>query len=83
LVSAANGSARFAGALFGLLSQPKPLLSVTTEEEAKTFVTDLSGEAAETVLSRSAESIEVATTLQATGGTYFRRSGYGQKVTVS
>ena len=56
---------------------------MTTEEEAKTFVTDLSGEAAETVLSRSAESIEVATTLQATGGTYFRRSGYGQKVTVS
>jgi 2-polyprenyl-6-methoxyphenol hydroxylase-like FAD-dependent oxidoreductase len=83
LVSAANGSARFAGALFGLLSQPKALLSVTTEEEAKAFVTELSGEAAETVLSRSAERIEKATTLQAAGGTYFRRSGYGQKATVS
>jgi 2-polyprenyl-6-methoxyphenol hydroxylase-like FAD-dependent oxidoreductase len=80
LVSAANGSARFAGALFGLISHPQPLLNVTTVEQAKALVTELSGEDAEDVLARSASRIEAATKAHEQRAPYFTRSLYGRAV---
>lgn len=74
LVSAANGSARFASALFGLLSEPRPLLAVNTADDAKAFVTDATGETAETVLARSAAKIEAASKAHAAGAPFFQRS---------
>jgi hypothetical protein len=58
LVSAANGSERFAGQLFGLISSPQPLSAVDSVEDAKALVTRLADEDAESVLARAAERIE-------------------------
>ncbi len=74
LVSAANGSERFAGQLFGFISHPQPLLDVRSEEDAKALVTKFSGEDAEAVLARSAERIEAAQAAHAGGKPYFARS---------
>lgn len=77
LVSAANGSERFAGALFGLISHPQPLLGGSTVDEAKALVTQFAGEEAEDVLARSAARIEVATKAHAARELYFARSRRG------
>jgi 2-polyprenyl-6-methoxyphenol hydroxylase-like FAD-dependent oxidoreductase len=76
LVSAANGSERFAGQLFGLISTPQPLLAVHSVEDAKALVTQLAGEDAESVLARSAERIERAQGAHRGGVPYFTRSAY-------
>jgi hypothetical protein len=76
LVSAANGSERFAGQLFGLISTPQPLLGVPSVEDAKALVTRLAGEDVENVLARSAERIERAQDAHARGVPYFTRSEY-------
>jgi 2-polyprenyl-6-methoxyphenol hydroxylase-like FAD-dependent oxidoreductase len=76
LVSAANGSERFAGALFGLISHPQSLLGVTTADAAKRLVAHLSGEDAEEVLARSASRIEAAQQAHAAGQSHFARSRY-------
>jgi hypothetical protein len=75
-VSAANGSERFAGQLFGLISTPQPLLAVHSVEDAKALVTRLAGEDAESVLARSAERIERAQDAHQRGVPYFTRSAY-------
>jgi 2-polyprenyl-6-methoxyphenol hydroxylase-like FAD-dependent oxidoreductase len=76
LISAANGSERFAGALFGLLSHPHPLLGISTEEDAKAFVSQLAGEPADTILTRSVGRIEAAQKAHAAGTPFFTRSHY-------
>jgi hypothetical protein len=73
LVSAANGSERFAGQLFGLISTPQPLLAVHSVEDAKALVTRLAGEDAESVLARSAERLERAQDAHRRGIPYFTR----------
>lgn len=52
--AAASGSARFAGKLFGLLDDPRPVESVTSEESAKQLIAEFAGEPAEEVLARFA-----------------------------
>jgi 2-polyprenyl-6-methoxyphenol hydroxylase-like FAD-dependent oxidoreductase len=76
LVSAANGSERFAGQLFGLISTPQPLLDVRSAEDAKALVTRLAGEDAESVLARSAERVQSAQDAYQRGVPYFARSAY-------
>jgi Styrene monooxygenase A putative substrate binding domain len=76
LVSAANGSERFAGQLFGLISTPQPLLAVHSVEDAKALVTRLAGEDAESVLARSAERVQSAQDAHGRGVPYFARSAY-------
>lgn len=77
LVSAANGSSRFAGALFGLLSEPTPLLPVKTVDDAKAFVSVATGEDVEDVLCRSSRKISDATKAHDAGNAYFARSDHG------
>jgi hypothetical protein len=76
LVSAANGSERFAGQLFGLISTPQPLLGVHSVEDAMALVTRLAGEDAESVLARSAERVSSAQEAHRQGVPYFARSAY-------
>ena len=76
LISAANGSERFAGALFGFISHPQPLLGLRTADDAKALVTELAGEDADTVLARSAGRIEQAQRAHSSGAPYFARSRY-------
>jgi 2-polyprenyl-6-methoxyphenol hydroxylase-like FAD-dependent oxidoreductase len=74
LVSAANGSERFAGQLFGLISTPQPLLAIHSVDDAKALITQLAGEDAESVLARSAERVEQAQDAHRRGVPYFARS---------
>ncbi|MCV7354068.1 styrene monooxygenase/indole monooxygenase family protein [Mycolicibacterium fluoranthenivorans] len=50
--AAASGSARFASKLFGLLDDPRPFESVTSEAAAKQLITDFTGEPADELLAR-------------------------------
>jgi 2-polyprenyl-6-methoxyphenol hydroxylase-like FAD-dependent oxidoreductase len=74
LISAANGSERFAGQLFGFISHPQPLLGIRSVEDAKALVTQFAGEDAEAVLARSAALIESAQKAHAARLPYFARA---------
>jgi 2-polyprenyl-6-methoxyphenol hydroxylase-like FAD-dependent oxidoreductase len=76
LMSAANGSERFAGQLFGFISHPQPLLGIRSVEDAKALVAELAGEDADAILARSGERIEDAQKAHAAGLPYFARSQY-------
>lgn len=52
--SAAAGSPRFASALFGLLSDPTPLLDIDSEQAARDWVERIAGEPVDDLLARSA-----------------------------
>jgi Styrene monooxygenase A putative substrate binding domain len=75
-IAAANGSPRFAAELFGLISDPRPLLSVRSINDAKALITWLSGEKADVVLERSQQRIALAQEKNKGGLNYFARSNY-------
>ncbi|MGL3211288.1 styrene monooxygenase/indole monooxygenase family protein [Bradyrhizobium sp. BR 1433] len=52
LFPAAAVNARIGSAFFDFLSEPQPLLGIQTREQIGKFISDLAGEAAETVLAR-------------------------------
>ncbi|MCV7224823.1 styrene monooxygenase/indole monooxygenase family protein [Mycolicibacterium komossense] len=54
--AAAASSPRFASALFGLISDPTPLLGIDTEEAARDWVAGIAGEPVDDLLARSAAS---------------------------
>jgi 2-polyprenyl-6-methoxyphenol hydroxylase-like FAD-dependent oxidoreductase len=51
---AAAGSPRFASALFGLISDPTPLLGIDSEQAARDWVAGIAGEPVDELLARSA-----------------------------
>jgi 2-polyprenyl-6-methoxyphenol hydroxylase-like FAD-dependent oxidoreductase len=75
-ITAANGSPRFAAELFGLISDPRPLLAVRSVDDAKALITWLSGEKADVVLERSQQRIALAQERNKGGLEYFARSNY-------
>jgi 2-polyprenyl-6-methoxyphenol hydroxylase-like FAD-dependent oxidoreductase len=52
--AAAAGSPRFASALFGLISDPTPLLAIGSERTAQDWVVEIAGEPVDDLLARSA-----------------------------
>jgi 2-polyprenyl-6-methoxyphenol hydroxylase-like FAD-dependent oxidoreductase len=74
LVGAANGSDKAAAGLFSLISDPQPLLSMCSVEDAKAYVTRIAGEEADVTLARSRERIQVAEANAAKGQPHFKRS---------
>jgi hypothetical protein len=51
---AAAGSPRFASALFGLISDPTPMLGIDSEQAACDWVSEIAGEPVDHLLARSA-----------------------------
>jgi hypothetical protein len=76
LVGAANASERAAAGLFSLISDPKPLLSMHTPDDAKTYVSRVAGEDAESLLGRSRERVQAAEADAAAGRPHFRRAAH-------
>jgi hypothetical protein len=74
LIAAANGSERFAGRLFGLISDPSPLLELRTPVDVKDFVTRFAGEDVDDVLARSADLVAQAQDAHKEGLSYFAKS---------
>jgi hypothetical protein len=74
LIAAANGSERFASSLFGLISDPSPLLELRTPDDVKAFVTRSSGEYVDDVLARSADLVVRAQDAHKEGLSYFTKS---------
>jgi 2-polyprenyl-6-methoxyphenol hydroxylase-like FAD-dependent oxidoreductase len=76
LVGAANGSERAAAGMFNLISDPQPLLSMHSAEDAKAYVSRVSSEEADVLLARSSERMRSAETNAASGRPHFKRSGH-------
>ncbi len=74
LIAAANGSERFADRLFGLISDPSPLLALRTPDDVKAFVTRFSGEDVDDAFARSAALVARAQHAHKEGLSYFARS---------
>jgi hypothetical protein len=60
LIQAANGSERAAAGMFGLISDPQPLLSMHSADDAKAYISRVAEEDADAILKRSSERMHAA-----------------------
>jgi hypothetical protein len=76
LVSAANGSKKAAAGLFDLVSNPSPLVAMRNADDAKAYVSRLTGENSDAILERSRKRVQAADADAAERRPHFRRSAH-------